>query len=44
MVWNSGYAETNIDPIVLRASEGLVIKQPGSNTLGQCDIFIEFTV
>ncbi len=43
MVWDSGYADTNLEPIVLRAGEGLTIKQPGSNTLGQCDIFVEFT-
>lgn len=43
-VWSSGYSETELDPIVLREGEGLTMKQPGSNTLGQCDIFIEFTV
>jgi hypothetical protein len=42
-VWESGYGETNIDPIVLREGEGIALKQPGANTLGQCDIFIEFT-
>lgn len=43
IVWDSGYADTNLDPIVLRANEGLSIKQPGANTLGICDICIEFT-
>lgn len=43
-VWDSGYGETNIDPIVCREGQGIAIKQPGSNTLGLCDIFIEFTV
>lgn len=42
-IWESGYAETNLDPIVLREGQGIAIKQPGSNTLGLCDIFIEFT-
>lgn len=42
-VWDSGYGDTNLEPIVLRENEGLAIKQPGSNTLGQCDIFVEFT-
>lgn len=43
-VWDSGYAETNIDPIVCREGYGITLKSPGSNTQGQCDIFIEFTV
>jgi hypothetical protein len=43
-VWSSGYGETEIEPIILREGEGLAIKQPGANTLGSCDIFIEFTV
>lgn len=42
-VWESGYGETNIDPIVLREGQGITIKQPGSNVLGLCDIYIEFT-
>lgn len=42
-IWESGYGESTIDPIVLREGEGIAIKQPGSNTLGSCDIFIEFT-
>src|SRR5574343_9839 len=41
-VWDSGYAETNIDPIVCREGYGIVVKSPGSNTQGQLDIFIEF--
>jgi len=43
-VWESGYGENNLDPIVLREGEGLALRQPGSNTLGLCDVFIEFTV
>jgi hypothetical protein len=41
-VWNMGYGDANVDPIVLNADEGLGVINTGA-VVGQCDIWIEFT-
>ncbi len=41
-VWSQGYADTTMDPIVLREGEGFGVINTGAS-VGQCDIVIEFT-
>lgn len=42
-VWNAGYGDTNVQPIVCRAVQGFHIKQQGSSAVGTADLEIEFT-
>jgi len=44
-IWNAGYGDSNIDPIVCRASqnEGFHIKNQGSTAVGSASTEIEFT-
>jgi hypothetical protein len=44
-VWNSGYGDSNVQPITCRASnaEGVCLFQPGSNAVGTADVEAEFT-
>lgn len=42
-IWDST-GDSNIEPITLNTNEGLSITQPGANTVGILDLFIEFTV
>lgn len=42
-VWNAGYGDTNVDPIVCRAGFGFQIYHSGSTTVGTNDFEIEFT-
>lgn len=42
-VWNAGYADTNIEPLVCRAAEGVEIQNAGSGAVGTNDLEIEFT-
>jgi len=42
-VWDSGYGDTNVQPITLREGEALDIYHIGTSTVGNCDIYIEFT-
>lgn len=42
-VWDST-GSSDIEPITLNTNEGIHIVQPGSNAVGICDIFIEFTI
>jgi hypothetical protein len=44
-VWNSGYGDSQVQPLTCRAgfAEGVTLQQPGSNTVGTCDVEAEFT-
>lgn len=42
-VWNAGYADSNVQPIVCRADQGFHIKQSGTSAVGSNDFEIEFT-
>jgi len=42
-VWNAGYGDTNIEPVVCRAVQGFEIKQQGTSAVGTNDFEIEFT-
>lgn len=44
-IWNSGYGDSNIQPLSCRAAnaEGITLIQPGSNAVGSCDLEMEFT-
>jgi len=44
-IWNSGYGDSNVQPLTCRASnaEGICLFQPGSNAVGTADVEIEFT-
>jgi len=43
-VWDSGYGDSNIQPITLRSSDqGFHVKHSGTSAVGSCDIFAEIT-
>lgn len=42
-VWNAGYGDSNVEPIVSRAGEGVHLKHVGTSTAGQVNLEIEFT-
>ena len=42
-VWNAGYGDSNVQPIVCRAAEGVHMKHQGSSAVGTADFEIEFT-
>jgi hypothetical protein len=42
-VWNAGYGDTVIQPLVCRPTQGVQIKQSGSSAVGTNDFEIEFT-
>jgi hypothetical protein len=42
-VWNAGYGDTTIEPVVCRAGEGLEIFHSGASAVGSNDFEIEFT-
>jgi len=42
-VWDSATGDSDIEPIVLRETQGLTVQHTGSSTVGVMDIFIEFT-
>lgn len=42
-VFNAGYGDTNVQPIVARAGFGAHIKQQGTSAVGSADFEIEFT-
>lgn len=41
-IWDTGYADANVEPLVLREGQGISVKNIGA-TVGICDAFIEFT-
>lgn len=42
-VWNAGYGDTNIEPIVCRATQGFELLHSGASAVGTADLEIEFT-
>jgi hypothetical protein len=42
-VWNAGYADSNVEPLVCRANQGVEIFHSGSSAVGTADFEIEFT-
>jgi len=42
-IWNAGYGDSNIEPIVCRATQGFEIFHSGSSAVGTADCEIEFT-
>jgi len=42
-IWNAGYGDTNIEPIVCRAGFGFEIFHSGASAVGSNDFEIEFT-
>jgi hypothetical protein len=44
LIWDVGYADTTVEPIVLREGYGLSIQCTGSNTAGSTDLFFEVTM
>lgn len=43
-VWESGYGDSNVEPIVCRDGQGFELFHAGSTAVGSCDMEIEFTV
>lgn len=42
-VWNAGYGDSNVEPLVCRAINGVEIQQSGTSAVGTNDFEIEFT-
>lgn len=42
-VWNAGYADSNVQPIVCRTTQGVHLKHQGTTAVGLCDVELEFT-
>lgn len=42
-IWNAGYGDSNVQPIVCRATQGVQILHSGSSAVGSNDFEIEFT-
>ena len=42
-IWNAGYGDANVQPIVCRATQGFEIFHSGSSAVGSADAEIEFT-
>lgn len=42
-VWDST-GDANIEPIVLRETQGISVHHAGSSAVGLCDVFVEFTL
>ncbi len=44
LLWDGGYVDSNVEPIVLKANEGIVLYQPAlTGAVGTVDIACEFT-
>lgn len=43
-VWNAGYGDSNVEPLVSRATQGTQIFHSGSSAVGSADAEMEFTV
>lgn len=42
-IWNAGYGDTVIEPIVCRATQGMQLLHSGASAVGTADLEIEFT-
>lgn len=43
-VWEAGYGDANVEPIVCRAGQGFQLYHSGSTAVGSADLEVEFTV
>lgn len=43
LIWDSGYGDSNIQPLTLRQNEGWEVQQSGSSAVGVADFDYEFT-
>jgi hypothetical protein len=43
-IWDVGYGETSVEPLVLREGYGLSVQCTGSILTGSCDLFFEMTL
>ena len=45
-IWNSGYGDSNVEPLTMVPStaEGIDLQQSGSSAVGSCDVEFEFTI
>lgn len=43
-IWDVGYDDANVEPIVLREGQGFAIVNTGNTSVGNVDLFIEFTL
>lgn len=44
LIWESGYNDSTVEPLVLREGYGVAIRNDTSTTVGSFDFYIEFTV
>lgn len=42
-VWQAGYGDTNVEPLTLRAAQGVNLHHQGTTAASDCDMEIEFT-
>ncbi len=42
-IWNAGYGDTNVEPVVCRATQGFQLFHSGTSAVGTADLEIEFT-
>lgn len=42
-VWNAGYGDTNVEPVVCRATQGFQLFHSGTSAVGSADLELEFT-
>jgi hypothetical protein len=43
-IWDVGYGDTNVEPIVLREGYGLAVINTGNTAVGTVDVFFEVTL
>lgn len=43
ILWDGGYGDSNVEPIVLTQDQGLILYSPASAAQGACDVTFEFT-
>lgn len=43
-VWDAGYGDSNIQPIVCREGQGLAVQHTGASAVGNCDVYMEVTL
>lgn len=44
MIWESGYYDSNVEPLVLREGYGITVNSDTNTTIGTLDVYMEFTV
>lgn len=43
-IWDIGYDDANVEPIVLREGQGLTLTNIGNTSVGSIDVFFEYTI